>query len=437
MEVPLALNLQRRAEAELEAQSQAQAQLIASFIGDPRTLTAALQARVTAFQDQVGGRVIVVNKEPGALVADSAGPELVGQVYAKPSRPELLEALEGASNTRIGRSETLDEEIMATAVPVFVNGVVVGAVRITQPTTELRASIRRTLAGVAAIGIGGLLAGLLIAFVLAGSLSRPLQRLSRAAQRLGRGDLSVRADTTHGAREIREMAAAFDDMASRLERLVRGQREFVGNASHQLRTPLTGLKLRLESAAAKSPPEVRRDIEAAEREADRLAAIVERLLSLARRAESGGGPDVDLAYAVEQAVARWHERARAAGATVESTTAAGEARADAEDVGQILDNLLENAIRYAPGEIRIEVGENRDRLLLAVEDRGPGIPADEIDRVTERFYRGHGAPAGGSGLGLAVVRELAERWGGTVSVKAAEPAGTRVEVVFPKIHASV
>ena len=104
------------------------------------------------------------------------------------------------------------------------------------------------------------------------------------------------------------------------------------------------------------------------------------------------------------------------------------AQAEPGDVDQILDNLLDNAIAYAPGPVVVRVERNDRRIVLAVEDRGPGIPAEERARVTERFYRGRGAPPGGSGLGLAIVRELAERWGGGVEVLEAPGGGTRVEV---------
>ncbi len=377
--------------------------------------------------------MIVVDRA-GLLRADSAGAGLLNSLYATPSRPELRTALGGLPATRIAKSESLDgTEILAAAAPIFLpaDPTPVGAVRITQPTTELRNAVRRSLFGVVAIGIGGLVAGLLIAFVLAGSLARPLQRLVGAARRLGAGDLTVRAGKTEGAKELKELGAAFDEMADRLERLVRAQREFVGNASHQLRTPLTGLKLRLESAGAKAPPELRRDLAAAEHEADRLGTIVDRLLTLARRVESGAASETDLAEAVEEAAGRWSDRARAAGATITARPGAAAAVADPADVGQMLDNLIDNAIRYAPGEIAVEVSADGDRARLIVADRGPGIPEGELDRVTERFFRGRGAAPGGSGLGLAIVRELAERWGGTIEVSRPDAGGTRVEVLLP------
>jgi signal transduction histidine kinase len=431
LEVPLALNLQRRALAELEAQSLSQAQAIASIVGDRQAPSATLTQIVVQASKPAAGRVIVVNAT-GTLIADSAGSGLLGTRYATAERPELVTALDdGVPGSRVGRSETLREEILATSAPILAGGKPVGAVRITQPMRALRAGINRSLAGVIAIGLGGLVAGLIIAFALAGSLSRPLRRVAEVASRLGAGDLSVRAGPEGGSREIKEVARSFNEMASRLETMVRAQREFVGNASHQLRTPLTGLKLRLETAATKANPAARKDIEAAEREAGRLSAIVERLLTLARGVESGSAGAVDLGEALGAAATRWDDRARSEGSTLSTRYTSTTARAQRADLDQILDNVIDNAIRYAPGEIALSCGSDDGRCWLAVEDAGPGIPVDERARVTERFYRGRTARAGGSGLGLAIVREFAERSGGSVAIGTGQNGtGTRVEVRF-------
>lgn len=426
--MPLAINLQRRARTELENRGLINAQTIASSIGagglDP-TQRDALQKLVSGYGAL--GRVIVVDVD-GTLVADSEGPDFLGELYATPGRPEIVAALDGRSESVIRHSEDLGQDILATAVPIRDEGGVVGAVRITQDTRYISDNVRRIIAGLIAIGVAGLVAGLVIAFALAGSFSRPLSRLATAARRLGRGDLSSRAMETSGASEIVELAGSFDEMADRLEATVRAQREFVANASHQLRTP-RGMKLRLESAIAEtSSGDVRRQLEAADREVDRLAEIVERLLVLARRIELGGPSEVDVGDAVARAIERWQERAARHASELEAMGDGGLALADRTDLDQVLDNLLENAIRYAPGLVVVETGQADGRVFVAVQDRGPGISPDEVERVTERFFRGRGAPSGGSGLGLAIVRELAEKWGGAVEVQSPAEGGTRVEV---------
>jgi signal transduction histidine kinase len=246
---------------------------------------------------------------------------------------------------------------------------------------------------------------------------------------LGHGDLSARAGDVSGAREVEELGQSFDEMADRLERSVHAQREFVANASHQLRTPLTAMKLRLEGAIAEAPDEaVRQRLEAADLEVDRLSGIVDRLLVMAREIEEGTSANVDLGEAVERAAERWNERAGERDSTVVAQGDGGSARVDPTDLDQILDNLLDNATSYAPGEVTIESGGSNGLAFVAVRDRGPGIAPEDLARITERFYRGRGVPSGGSGLGLAIARQLVEKWGGTLNVESTHRDGTRVEV---------
>ncbi|HET7235031.1 MAG TPA: ATP-binding protein, partial [Actinomycetota bacterium] len=387
-----------------------------------------LDAIVLEASPQVGGRVIVVDTD-GTLLADSSGPAELGTSFATAGRPEILAALEGNPTSDIRDSADLGHDIIATAVPIRDEERFVGVVRITKSVQQVNDNVRNVRLGLIAIGIAGLAAGLLLAFGLAGSLSRPLSRLAESAKRLGRGDLTTRAGSIRGAREVEELAQSFDEMADRLERSVQAQREFVANASHQLRTPLTAMKLRLEGAIAQSSePEVRERLEAADREVDRLSGIVDRLLVMARQIEEGGASRVDVGDAIARAVGRWDERAGRVETTILVDGEGGTARADPADLDQILDNLLDNAITYAPGEVTVASGAIDGAVTISVADRGPGIRAADLGQVTERFYRGTRAPAGGSGLGLAIARQLAEKWGGTLEVSSVEGSGTRIEV---------
>jgi two-component system, OmpR family, sensor kinase len=224
-------------------------------------------------------------------------------------------------------------------------------------------------------------------------------------------------------------------MADALGSNLRAQRDFVANASHQLRTPLTGLKLRLEAirgeggAAAESAAK-------AEAELDRLEALVGDLLELARAStHSATGTSVDLADVASSAVERWSAPAAEAGQTI----GIGNREpvliyAHPGDLAHVVDNLIENALKYSPPGTRITVEANGfdGRAALVVADDGPGIPAEERARVFERFYRGtNGRRSGpGTGLGLAIVAELAERWDG--EVRLLEGPGTRVVVSFDR-----
>jgi signal transduction histidine kinase len=427
--IPLTVNLQQRATTELENGALIQAQGIAARIGSENIGNPErLDQIVNQAAAQVGGRVIAVDAE-GFLVADSDGPRSLGAFYATPGRPEIGRALSGTPFSEIRDSVDLGHDIMATAVPIQDEERLVGAVRVTRSVQQVNDNVRNVTLGLAAIGIAALIAGMLLAFWLAGSLSRPLTRLAAAAKRLGEGDLSARAGEVSGGSEVEELGHSFDEMADRLERSVQAQREFVANASHQLRTPLTAMKLRLEGAIADAPDdELRGRLEAADREVDRLSVIVDRLLVMAREIEEGISSQVDLRDAMDRAVVRWSERAGLRDSAVLARGDGGSARVDPTDLDQILDNLLDNATAYAHGEVTLESGGSNGRVFVAVQDRGPGIASEDLARVTERFYRGRGVPSGGSGLGLAIARQLAEKWGGTLSVESAEGTGTRVEV---------
>jgi signal transduction histidine kinase len=431
LEVPLALNVSRRVNAEVKAQAASEAQLVAASASGREG--AALNRIVRTAARQLDARVIVVD-EQGRLVADSAGSGLLGRAYG--DRPEIQRAL-ATGRTAQGRreSETLDQEVLYTAAPIVGAGDL-GAVRITQSTSAIDDRIRKDVLGLAAVGLAALAFGLLFAWVLASSLSRPLRALARAARRVEAGELEARAEPG-GAREQREVAEAFNDMTDRLERVLEAQREFVANASHQLRTPLTGLRLRLEAASLKADdPSLGAELEAAEREAERLARLVTSLLALAREGERPTpARPVDLAEVAQAAAERWEPQA--AGKAFRLTVLGDDgvcAAATDEDLAIVLDNLIENALHYSPAGTQVAIRWHRDGDLavLAVEDEGPGVAAGEEEHVFERFARGSaGVGASGSGLGLPIVDTLARRWGGSAGIRNRSSGGAQTRIELP------
>ncbi len=416
--IPLAINLSSRVRAEVRTQAQAQADLVAATAADllaPGQRQELATLAQTAAR-QLRGRILIVNAAGGVLV-DSTGAAPPGTSYE--SRPELKAALAGHPIQVQRNSRTLGKAILATAVPIIRNSHPVGAVRVTQSIAAVNGAVHRAQLGLILIGLIVLALGLLAGGVIARQVSRPMLRLEQVARRIAQGDLDARAEL-EGSTEQRSLATSFNEMAERIGRLLGAQRAFVADASHQLRTPLTGLRLRLEAARAAEGDEATRDqMDAAVGEVDRLAHTVEELLVLS----SGGerqlrGTLVDLHDVAEAAIDRWEATARSRGIRLLHGAEAG--RADVwvsrPDVDRALDSLVENALKYSPEGSAVEMVDGPGRI--EVRDRGPGIPADELEIVFDRFHRGRagqGGPAG-SGLGLSIARELARAWGGDVTI---------------------
>jgi signal transduction histidine kinase len=431
IEIPFALSIRSRIDAEVRAQAVNEAHLIAASASGRLDRPQALERLVDRAAGDLAARVIVVDGQ-GKLLADSAGTGLRGSSYA--DRAEIAAVLDtGRAVQGKRRSDTLGQQLLFTAVPIVGEGVRIGAARVTQSTSAIDDRVRRDILALTGIGAAALLFGLALAWVLAGSLSRPVRGLATAARRVGDGDLDARAPVA-GPSEQREVASAFNQMVERLGTVLAAQREFVGNASHQLRTPLTGLRLRLEAASLRATdPEVERDLAAAEQEVVRLSKLLDGLLTLA--GEGGTAPTaepVDLAVAAAEAADRWLAHGREIELAAEQPAVA---LASGGDVATVLDSLVGNALAYSPSgtPVAIEWGSDGGDAFVAVLDRGRGIAPGEEEAVFERFRRGEASRGGqaGSGLGLAIARTLAARWGGSVTIANRPGGGARAELRLP------
>jgi signal transduction histidine kinase len=428
LEVPLILNVARRVDAEVKAQAAAGAQVVAASASGQMEDRGDLGDIVDEAGRDLGGRVIIVD-ERGRLIADSAD-----ETGFYGDRPEIRTALDEGRIAQGRRfSETLGESLLFTAVPIVRGENRVGAVRVTQSVDAIDQRVRRDIFGLVGIGLIALVLSLGFAWVLAGTLARPLQRLAAAARRVEAGDLEARAEP-EGSAEHREVAHAFNDMTERLGQVLEAQRQFVANASHQLRTPLTGLRLRLEAASLKAGPELAAELEAAEREVERLARLLTALLTLAREGDRpAAGASVSLGAAVEHACDRWADRAAQGGHRLVTDCRDEVAQASEEDLAIVLDNLIENALNYSPGgTVSVECGREGGEAYVAVADEGPGLEPGDEQLVFERFARGsRGRQSPGTGLGLALVATLARRWGGSARLVNRPEGGARAEVRFP------
>jgi two-component system, OmpR family, sensor kinase len=441
LEVPLTLNFSRRVDSEIKAEASAGAQAVAAAAGGQLNDRPALTALARDQGRRLGGRVIVVDAR-GRVLVDSDNAAARGASYA--NRPEIAQALRGATSQGTRHSDSLNADLLYTAVPVVDAGRATGAVRVTQSVKAVHDEVRRDVIALLALGAAVLALGLGLAWAIAGSLSRPLRGLARTARRIAGGDLQARATPT-GSTEQVEVANAFNDMTERLVRALDAQRDFVANASHQLRTPLTGLRLRLESASLRAEdPDLRRDLVAGELEAERLAKLLSNLLRLAQEGQPAAtATSIALAGVAERAAERWRDQAERDGHAIElAGEDAPSVHASAGDVDTIVDNLVENALNYTAPDtaIRIEWGLDGGEAFLAVLDHGRGIADDEAERLFDRFYRGSASRGAdgtvpGTGLGLAIVEALARRWGAQATLSNRPEGGARAELRFPAVPA--
>ena len=436
--VPLAINLSARVNAEVRTQARAQADLVAATAADLLGARSRPELRTLARSGatSIRGRILVTDAR-GTVLADSNGPAEVGTSYA--SRPEVLAALHGRQ-TQIQRySRTLETQILATAAPIIHEGRPAGAVRVTQGVVAVQSAVRRAELGLVLIAVIVLALGLVAGILIARQIAGPVQRLQRVARRVAGGDLAARAEM-EGSLEQRSLAGSFNEMTERVTLLLDAQRQFVADASHQLRTPLTGLRLRLEEARAEvGAAAAEHELEAAIAEVDRLSATVNDLLVLSRAGERRlEGAWVDLDDLTVATVERWRRHARERAIALEHRRAgpSGTVWAARSDLERILDALVENAISYSPAHTTVEVASFPERI--EVSDRGPGIDADERELVFERFRRGRAGRDGppGSGLGLSMARELARAWDGEIGIAARARGGTTVSLLLGQSRAS-
>jgi signal transduction histidine kinase len=426
LEVPLGIQNQRTERRDLTAKVEHDAVAIASLAEDAilSGSTAQLRpvaARVYSYANSTSGRVVIVDRGGFARIDTSAR---IAGTERFTSRPEIASALRGivASGTRY--SKTLKERLLYVAVPIASGGLVHGAVRITYPLSTVDARIVRYWLLLAAIAAVVLLVAALLGFATARFVARPLRQLEHAAAEVGAGQLDVRAPENAGPAEVRSLAAVFNEMVSRLGRLLRSQGEFVADASHELRTPLTALQLRLENLERSVTPPGRADLDAALREVVRLSDMVEGLLALARADAAPSGP-IDIAVVVADRVATWQPLAHERGvALVAEPAGVATARAAHDRVAQIIDNFVANALDAAPrGSTVTVLTRLTDEVVeVRVRDEGPGLTPEDRARAFDRFWRTR-SDGGGSGLGLAIVRKLAEADAATVCLEEAPGGG--------------
>jgi two-component system OmpR family sensor kinase len=280
-----------------------------------------------------------------------------------------------------------------------------------------------------------------VGWVVARHLSQPLERIQSVTRRMAAGDLSSRVGNLIGSREDEygRLARDFDRMAVQIETLVQSRDQLLHDVSHELRAPLSRLRFALELAREDHRPET---LERADREIARIDLLVGELLALARLDQASKLttlPDVDLQALAEDVIDAERPQAAHRGVQLQlrsTTPGAVRASADRDGLMRALENVIRNAVRHAPADSEIVVGldTSATEASLVVRDSGPGVPADELPRLFEPFFRGKAAAGGeGYGLGLAIVARVMRAHRGRAEARNAAGGGLEVRLAWPKI----
>jgi signal transduction histidine kinase len=292
------------------------------------------------------------------------------------------------------------------------------------------------------VAIGGPLLVAAIAglgWVLAGAALRPVERMREEASAISTSEPDRRLAVPHTGDELQRLAETLNEMLDRLHEALDRERRFVDEASHELRTPLGVLSAEVELARrrARAPEEVAAALVSIEQETDRLRRLTQDLLVLAR-SDRGRLPvhreDVDVSTLIDRVVAEFDESARGSGVTVRGSADGVRARVDADRLRQAIENLVDNGIRHARSGGTVDVSAERanGRLHVVVRDSGGGFSPELLDRVFEPFARGDGERAGdGTGLGLTIVKAVAEAHGGSATAADLDGGGAAVSLDLP------
>jgi signal transduction histidine kinase len=385
------------------------------------------------FAIQPHGQALVTN-QPDLLRRDSehdgSGTDETTEELGESGLLDAPDGLADVSGPETGALRVLTAPIDAGARRV-------GTFRVADPLRSVEDAESGLNRAFLLVGLAVLLVSAGLAAAIATVLTRPLRRMARVATDVGEGDLQARIGDHRRNDEIGVLADAFDRMLDRLERAFARQREFVSDASHELRTPLTVMRGQVELLDHEQDPDRRHSaVDTVLREVDRMNRLVDEMLTLAASESTPlvRPETIDLADFVEDLrrdLPLFGDRTYA----VEGTTT-GTLQADPERLHQVLRNLIRNAVAatHPRDSIHVTLTAHGATLEFAVSDTGPGIPADELERVFDRFHRTDAARDrghGGTGLGLAIAQALVQAHGGQIAAESTPGRGTTIRFTIP------
>jgi signal transduction histidine kinase len=348
------------------------------------------------------------------------------QLLVPPGGHLLVELPDSGVRREFGTKLTGDT--VSEEVPIVQHGNVVlsidaGPMR----TTQTQVTLLVVLVVIAAIG-----GGAAVATVTARRLARPLRHVADRAARLGAGDFRLDR-TRYRVSELDSVAEALDESATALAQLVQRERELVGDVSHQLRSRLTSLQLRIEELTAVPDKEIAGEAQAALEQAERLADVLDELMAAAREARATGAEPVDLSGELVGITEEWRAPLRAVGRSLKVKLQDNLfAKVSPARLREVIGVLLDNALRHGSGTVTLTAREgvaaSGDTVVIEVTDMGPGVPDELAEHIFERGFSGGGS----TGLGLALARALIDSDGGRLELSAKRPATFTVFLPVPR-----
>ncbi|MFE6285969.1 ATP-binding protein [Streptomyces sp. NPDC057877] len=378
---------------------------VSLVIVETRTITASAQERVESeavrLASIVDSRILAAEKITPELLGDQFG----GDQYAVIRIPDRapIEVGDKPGGDVIEATRTGEEGETVT---------------VQEPRSAVTREVARTLLIIGAVALLAVIAAVLLAVRQANRLASPLTDLAETAERLGSGDPRPR-HRRYGVPELDRVADVLDASAERIGRMLTAERRLAADASHQLRTPLTALSMRLEEITLTDDPDtVKEEATIALAQVERLTDVVQRLLTNSRDPRTGSAVTFDIDEVIQQQLAEWRPAYRSAGrAIVSSGKRHLHAVGTPGAVAQVLAALIENSLMHGGGTVALRTRVTGNQAVIEVTDEGPGVPADLGARIFERAISGRNS----TGIGLAVARDLAEADGGRLEMLQATP----------------
>ncbi|MBN2018884.1 MAG: HAMP domain-containing protein [Sedimentisphaerales bacterium] len=406
-----------------------------------------IQPVVKDVSDKLKLRITVMNNQ-GKVLGDSERDPTTMENHG--DRVEFKNAIEKGVGMSARLSHTLNYSMKYVAVRVAEGDEIVGVVRIAVPLSEVQIELNKLYRAAISGAAAAIFIAVILAYLMARSISSPIRRMKKIAERIAKGDFSEKT-LIKGDDELADLAGALNSMSDelqikieRLRQLDRVRSDFVANVSHELKTPLTsilGFVETLEDGAINDRDNAQRFLAIIKKHARRLGSIIDDLLRLSEL-ESGVKMEigrVNLKELLDEVVMGFGHAlsAKRQSITVESEAGDFSVIGDKDKLEQVFVNLIDNAIKYTKegGKIKVQLADSQDFVVITVEDNGIGIPKEDIERVFERFYRvdkAHSREIGGTGLGLSIAKHMVLAHKGEICIDSELGKGTKVLITIPK-----